>query len=85
MEIAAAAAAMMAEHQKRHMRDHLAALQEIVAALAADDMSAVEKAARRIGYSNSMVQRRTLRGCLRMAGGALDVGGSALELTPPGS
>jgi cytochrome c556 len=48
--------AMMAEHQKRNMRDHLAAIQEIVAALAADDMSAVEKAARRIGYSATMAQ-----------------------------
>jgi hypothetical protein len=48
--------AMMAEHQKRNMRDHLAAIQEIVAALAADEMSAVEKAARRIGYSDTMAQ-----------------------------
>ncbi len=48
--------AMMAEHQKRNMRDHLAAVQEIVAALAADDMAAIEKAARRIGYSDTMAQ-----------------------------
>jgi len=47
---------MMAEHQKRNMRDHLAAIQEIVAGLATDDMSAVEKAARRIGYSDTMAQ-----------------------------
>ncbi len=48
--------AMMAEHQKRNMREHLAAVQEIVAALAATDMGAVEKAARRIGYSDTMAQ-----------------------------
>ena len=57
--------AMMAEHQKQNMRDHLAAVQEIVAALAADDMSAVEKAARRIGYSDSMAQM-----CQHMGAGA---------------
>jgi cytochrome c556 len=57
--------AMMAEHQKQNMRDHLAAVQEIVAALAADDMSAVEKAARRIGYSDGMVQM-----CQHMGAGA---------------
>jgi len=48
--------AMMAEHQKRNMRDHLAAVQEIVAALAVDDMATVEKAARRIGHSDTMAQ-----------------------------
>jgi hypothetical protein len=56
---------MMAEHQKRNMRDHLAAVQEIVAAFAADDMSAVEKAARRIGYSDTMAQM-----CQHMGAGA---------------
>jgi Cytochrome C' len=48
--------AMMAAHQKQNMRDHLAAIQEIVGALAADDLSAVAKAARRIGYSDAMAQ-----------------------------
>jgi hypothetical protein len=57
--------AMMAEHQKQNMRDHLAAVQEIVAALAVDDMPAVEKAARRIGYSDSMAQM-----CQHMGAGA---------------
>jgi hypothetical protein len=57
--------AMMAEHQKQNMRDHLAAVQEIVAALAADDMPAVEKAARRIGYSETMAQM-----CQHMGAGA---------------
>jgi hypothetical protein len=57
--------AMMAAHQKQNMRDHLAAVQEIVAALAADDMSTVVKAARRIGYSDSMAQM-----CQHMGAGA---------------
>jgi hypothetical protein len=57
--------AMIGEHQKRNMRDHLAAVHEIVAALAADDLSAVEKAARRIGYSDSMAQM-----CQHMGAGA---------------
>jgi len=47
---------MMASHQKQSMRDHLAAVQEIVAALAADDLPAVEKAASRIGTSEQMAQ-----------------------------
>lgn len=57
--------AMMAEHQKQNMRDHLAAVQEIVAALAVDDMLAVEKAAARIGYSDTMAQM-----CQHMGAGA---------------
>ena len=47
---------MMAEHQKRNMRDHLVAVQEIVAALGSDDLPAVAKAAERIGYSEQMGQ-----------------------------
>jgi hypothetical protein len=57
--------AMMAAHQKANMRDHLAAVQEIVAALAADDMPALAKAARRIGYSDDMAQM-----CRHMGAGA---------------
>jgi len=57
--------AMMAEHQKRNMRDHLAAVQEIVAAFGADDMAAAQKAARRIGYSDTMAQM-----CQHMGAGA---------------
>ncbi|MFI5394340.1 MAG: hypothetical protein ACHQ9S_02305 [Candidatus Binatia bacterium] len=57
--------AMMADHQKRNMRDHLAAVQEIVAGFAAADMSAVEKAARRIGSSETMAQM-----CQHMGAGA---------------
>jgi cytochrome c556 len=48
--------AMMAEHQKQNMREHLAAIQAIVAAIGLDDMDAVAKAAARIGYSEAMGQ-----------------------------
>jgi cytochrome c556 len=48
--------AMMAEHQKQNMREHLAAVQTIVAAIGRDDMEGVTKAAARIGYSESMGQ-----------------------------
>jgi cytochrome c556 len=45
---------MMAQHQKENMRDHLAAVQEITAALGKDDFAGVETAVKRIGYSESM-------------------------------
>jgi cytochrome c556 len=45
---------MMANHQKRNMRDHLVAVQEIVAALATSDFAAIERSAGRIGYSEQM-------------------------------
>jgi cytochrome c556 len=48
--------AMMAEHQKQNMREHLAAIQAIIAAIGHDDMDAVAKAAERIGYSEAMGQ-----------------------------
>jgi cytochrome c556 len=48
--------AMMADHQKQNMREHLAAIQAIVAAIGRDDMDAVAKAAGRIGYSEAMGQ-----------------------------
>lgn len=48
--------AMMASHQKQNMRDHLKAVQEIVAAIATDDFATVEKSAGRIGYSDQMGQ-----------------------------
>ncbi len=47
---------MMAEHQKQNMREHLVAIQEIVAAVGRDDMDGVAKAASRIGYSEAMGQ-----------------------------
>jgi len=45
---------MMAEHQKRSMRNHLQAVSDIVAALAADDFASIEKSASRIGFSEQM-------------------------------
>ncbi len=45
---------MMAEHQKQNMREHLAAVQAIVAAVGRDDMDAVTTAVSRIGYSEAM-------------------------------
>jgi hypothetical protein len=56
---------MMANHQKQNMRDHLLAVQEIVAALATDDFPAIAKAAGRIGYSEQMGQM-----CTHMGAGA---------------
>lgn len=56
---------MMANHQKQNMRDHLLAVQEIVAALATDDFAGVERAAGRIGFSEQMG-----RMCTHMGAGA---------------
>ena len=53
---------MMAEHQKQQMRGHLAAVQEIVAALGKDDFSGVAAAAKKIGYSDSMAMMCTHMG-----------------------
>lgn len=57
--------AVMAEHQKRNMREHLAAVQEIVVALAADDLAAAGTAARKLGSSDTMTQM-----CQHMGAGA---------------
>jgi hypothetical protein len=56
---------MMANHQKQNMRDHLVAVQEIVAGLAADDFPGIERAAGRIGFSEQMGQM-----CTHMGAGA---------------
>jgi cytochrome c556 len=48
--------AMMADHQKQNMREHLAAVEAIIAAIGRDDMTAVSKAAARLGYSEAMAQ-----------------------------
>lgn len=48
--------AMMADHQKQNMRDHLAAIQAIVAGVGREDMDAVATAAGRIGSSGTMEQ-----------------------------
>lgn len=55
----------MAHHQKTNMRDHLLAVQEIVAGLAASDFVAVRSAAERIGTSDRMRQM-----CTHMGAGA---------------
>jgi hypothetical protein len=56
---------MMANHQKANMRDHLVAVQEIIAALGSKDFAAIEKSAGRIGYSEQMGQM-----CTHMGAGA---------------
>jgi hypothetical protein len=65
---------MMADHQRRDMRDHLLAVQEIVLAAASDDFSGVERAAGRIGFSEQMGQT-----CAHMGAGA--AGFTELALT----
>jgi cytochrome c556 len=45
---------MMAQHQKENMREHLEAVQEVVAAAATSDFDNVAVAAKRLGYSESM-------------------------------
>ncbi|GMU45670.1 MAG: hypothetical protein AMXMBFR26_04520 [Porticoccaceae bacterium] len=47
---------MMAEHQKQNMRDHLAAVNGIVAALAKGDFAAVNAAAKKLGTTPEMQQ-----------------------------
>lgn len=44
----------MALHQKENMRDHLEAVQEVVAAVAVSDFEKVAVAAQRMGFSESM-------------------------------
>lgn len=56
---------MMADHQKQNMRDHLAAIQEIVGALATRDFAAVRQSASRIGSSPQAEQM-----CNHMGAGA---------------
>ena len=66
--------AHMAEHQREQMRDHLAAIQEILAALSTNDFAGVEKAASRIGYSEQMG-----RMCSHMGAGAPGFTDTALQ------
>ena len=56
---------MMAHHQKQNMRDHLAAVQEVVAALALEQFAEVERAAKRLGFTEQMGQM-----CTHMGAGA---------------
>jgi hypothetical protein len=64
----------MASHQKQSMRDHLAAVQEIVAALSVADFRGVETAAARIGFSAAMGQM-----CTHMGAGAPGFSERAIE------
>ena len=66
--------AHMAEHQRANMRDHLAAIQEIVTALSANDFDGVAKSAARIGYSEQMG-----RMCSHMGAGAPGFTNTALH------
>lgn len=65
---------MMANHQKENMRDHLAAVQAIIAAMATSDFPAVEKAAAPIGYTEAMGQM-----CKHMGAGAEGFAERALQ------
>jgi hypothetical protein len=65
---------MMANHQKQNMRDHLVAVQEIVAGLAVADFTAIERAAARIGFSEQMGQM-----CSHMGAGAPGFAERAIE------
>ena len=56
---------MMANHQKENMRAHLAAVQEIVAAVGKKDFAAISRAVTSIGYSGQMGQM-----CNHMGAGA---------------
>ena len=56
---------MMAQHQKQNMREHLEAVQQVVAAAAVGDFDNVAVAAKRLGYSETMG-----RMCERMGAGA---------------
>lgn len=55
----------MAQHQKENMRDHLEAVQELVAAAAVSDFEKVALSAKRMGFSESMG-----RMCEHMGAGA---------------
>lgn len=65
---------LMAHHQKQNMRDHLAAVQEILAAVAIQDFEVVTKAAARIGYSDAMG-----RMCAHLGAGAPGFAEAALK------
>jgi hypothetical protein len=64
----------MASHQKQNMRDHLVAVQEIVAAQSIADFSAAEAAAARLGFSHTMGQM-----CTHMGAGAPGFSEQAIE------
>ncbi|HEU4581534.1 MAG TPA: hypothetical protein VFS67_24920 [Polyangiaceae bacterium] len=64
----------MAAHQKQNMRDHLVAVQEVIAALSTANFAGVEAAAQRLGFSESMGQM-----CTHMGAGARGFSDQAIE------
>lgn len=64
---------MMAHHQKQNMRDHLVAVQQVVAGLATSDFAGIEKAAARMGFSEQMGAM-----CTHMGAGATGFGEQAI-------
>jgi hypothetical protein len=56
---------MMAQHQKENMREHLQAVQEVIAAAAVGDFDKSAEAAKRMGFSETMA-----RMCTHMGAGA---------------
>jgi len=56
---------MMAAHQKENMREHLQAVQEVIAAVAVGDFDKTAAAAKRMGFSETMGQM-----CAHMGVGA---------------
>jgi len=56
---------MMANHQKQNMRDHLDAVQQVMAGLAAHDFAIMEKGGVRLGFTAEMGQM-----CQHMGAGA---------------
>jgi predicted kinase len=65
---------MMANHQKQNMRDHLLAVQQIIAAAGEKDFGAIQQAASRIGYSEQMGMM-----CQHMGAGAPGFTDAALK------
>jgi hypothetical protein len=57
--------AMMAQHQKRDMRDHLRVVQEVTAALSSGDFDAIIASTARIGWSEQQATK-----CKHMGAGA---------------
>lgn len=68
----------MALHQKQNMRDHLEAIQAIIAGLAKQDFPAIEAAAARMGFSKEMEGM-----CQRMGAALLDFQTAPSNSTKP--
>jgi hypothetical protein len=64
----------MANHQKQNMRDHLNAVQAIIAGLAIGDFPAIEQASHRLGFSEQTGQM-----CTHMGLGAPGFSEQAIE------